>query len=448
MNTEPEYPDELEGLLREQLRGFAPEAPERVWSRIEARLPERRRRPVFWWWVLGLGILSGLGVWAYLDSQLPTPVGLKKEEPIAEDVNGSTLPAGTAVMKNGSFEKVPLLPSAPFAHTGSCPINTPVNRGHASLQIFPGTGYSPENEPVAIHPLADSATGAYPAFLPFGILASLDPTPISAPKPYLPSFNFPPKNKQRGRLTIGLETSPVWIFYKNNSTAPHHGGSAPAFSEHLESPSSGWQTGVSLAYAFAPQWRLETGLWRREETLHTTHLATLRLLDGVCLNPYDYGAKHYEFQYALRSGGTTADVTVRISQVDSTVTMPLDEPFSLDMRTTRQTRSWTLPLSLSRSFGHGRWQGFVRGGLALDYTAETSVQVEHFSEMCVDLCFSTGHLPSVTLQPQQRFSVQYLFGAGLEYRLLPRFSLRLEPAFFGKKGRAALAANAGVFYHF
>ncbi|MCY7329778.1 MAG: class I SAM-dependent methyltransferase, partial [Saprospiraceae bacterium] len=51
----PEY-DELEKHLHANLRDYAPEAPDRLWAGIEARLPKQRRRPVLWWW-LGMMVL-------------------------------------------------------------------------------------------------------------------------------------------------------------------------------------------------------------------------------------------------------------------------------------------------------------------------------------------------------------------------------------------------------
>ncbi len=59
-------------------------------------------------------------------------------------------------------------------------------------------------------------------------------------------------------------------------------------------------------------------------------MATMRLMDGVCLNPGDPGSKEYEFQYTLKSNGNETAVTMHIAQVDSISKMPTHEPFALD----------------------------------------------------------------------------------------------------------------------
>ncbi|MCC6279902.1 MAG: hypothetical protein IT262_04840, partial [Saprospiraceae bacterium] len=65
--------DELEQYLRSELRDFAPEAPDLLWTGIEAQLPRRRRRMIFFWWWLTGGITVGLltGMTYSYNSQQP-----------------------------------------------------------------------------------------------------------------------------------------------------------------------------------------------------------------------------------------------------------------------------------------------------------------------------------------------------------------------------------------
>jgi len=93
MNTplHPEH-DDLERQLHAQLEHFAPEAPDRLWAGIEARLPKRRRRrTVFWWWMSGIGaalILVGLinRFTGENDSSAPKPKGIEVKAPVQQDI--------------------------------------------------------------------------------------------------------------------------------------------------------------------------------------------------------------------------------------------------------------------------------------------------------------------------------------------------------------------------
>ena len=221
-----------------------------------------------------------------------------------------------------------------------------------------------------------------------------------------------------------------------------------AFSEQHQGPAIGWQQGITIGYQIAPNWILSSGLSHRTYTQNSSHDATLRLMDGVCLNPHDTGPKEYEFQYSLQSGGSASDVTVRVAQVDPAVKMPADEPFMLAMHTMRRSTDWLLPLSIRRSFGRGVWRGFVLGGGQLELPAQTTVQVEHYTEACTDLCFSNGRTPMLTLSERRKTAVSWLFGLGLEYRLAPRWGLSIAPTAFGKKGQTGLSLNTGLRFRF
>jgi len=242
---------------------------------------------------------------------------------------------------------------------------------------------------------------------------------------------------------IGANAGPVWQWQQPVTGAPGHTNHL-AFTEHSEGPATGWQAGLSVLFAIRPNWQISSGLWRRTTHQVSSHTAELRLMDGVCLNPYDSGSKVYEFQYGLHSSGIESNLTVRIAQVDSMSAMPTDEPFLLTMRTSRQRTDWILPLALRRTFGRGRWQGFMEGGGTLNIPGDISVQVEHFSEICEDLCFEANHMPTLTSQERGSVSFSWLVSAGVDYSLGRNWSLQASPMLFGQKNQLGLSLSTGL----
>ncbi|MBK8965207.1 MAG: hypothetical protein IPM36_00735 [Lewinellaceae bacterium] len=263
--------------------------------------------------------------------------------------------------------------------------------------------------------------------------------------PKIQPFHFPVKPIRERHWEIGIVGSPVWLWQAASPIDPHHGGHI-AFAEHQQGAATGWQQGLTIGYWFLPRWRVTTGLFRRNTTQVSSHTATLRLMDGICLNPNDPGPKEYEFQYGLYSGAGEYQLTVHIAQVDTANKMPDDEPFTLAMRTTRRNSDWVLPLAVQRAFGYGRWQGFVQGGLQLSLPGSATAQVDHFTEACIDLCFASGRMPTLNITDREKASISWLLGAGMEYRIAPRWALSVAPTLFGKKGQTGLSMNAGLSF--
>ncbi|MFN0016026.1 MAG: hypothetical protein ACKVU2_15895, partial [Saprospiraceae bacterium] len=263
--------------------------------------------------------------------------------------------------------------------------------------------------------------------------------------PQIQSIRFPIKTIREQRWQIGAAIAPVWFWQTASQADPHHAGHI-GFAEHRKGAATGWQAGVNIGYEPAARWQVVAGLFRRQTTQTAAHTATLRLMDGVCLNPNDYAPKEYEFQYHLYSASSTSNLTVHIAQVDTANTMPDDEPFTLDMRTTRRSSDWVLPLAVKRTFGKGLWQGFVQGGVQISLPGSASARVDHFTETCVDLCFATGRIPALTVKENREVSVAWTLGFGAEYRLSKRWILSTTPTLFGNKGQMGLSLQAGLVY--
>lgn len=438
MSHYPYDPEELERLLHQRLHNFAPEAPEHIWSVIETHLPEQSRL-VWRQWLAGMCLLAFLGSLQYHNRSLKnTPASPATDRLIAAATPCTTPGSVKKKEPDRFFPKQPEISTHP---------RTPAYTDRAPEKI--SSAYSaPDKKPVVAPVLPHLLTNTFNAPVTSITQQLVAPAlPRHVPPPAV-DLKTPEKSPGKKRFTVGIHTGPVWAWQKNTAPAPHHGGQVPAYSETVEAPVTGWQAGVSLAYGIAPNWRLETGFAQRRETLRTTYHATLRLNDGICLNPYDIGVKHYNFNYTTSSEGNNSFINVRISQVDSAVIMPAEEAFHLDMHTTRRHVSWILPLSVSRSFTFGRWKGLTRGGLSMNFLSSTTAELEHFSEACLELCYSPGQIPSVTVAPTRRFSIQFLLGTGLEYQLTPRSSLRIEPTVLWQKSKTTLTFDTGVLFHF
>lgn len=447
--------DELEQHLHASLHNYAPEAPERLWSGIEVRLQRRRRRMAFWWWLAGAGLalLSAEATFRFYrekqaasGSPATTNGRVERNLPGAcpqhcfsssVDISGRKAapddrPFGQDAGKRSNTEGESFLPGKTAVGT----VDPALEQG-AVQHIF--------NEKTHLQAgvLPEKNTPAMPEVLPERLMRVLE----HRIAPSLPGL-FPTTRTFRERhWQIGLTAGQVWLWQPAAPAVAHHAGH-PAFPEINDNLARGWQAGISVAYNLAPHWRVRSGFNQRQTTQVSSHHATLRLMDGLCLNPNDYGPKEYEFEYALLTGSGSANMTVRIAQEDSLVTMPDDEPFTLTMHTTRRSTDWVLPFSLQYTFGRGRWQGSVQAGGLLTLPGKTSVRVDHFTEQCADLCFSNGRTPSLTIQERGKVSFSGLLGMGIEYRLAPHWILSAEPVFFGKNGQTGCSINAGLNLQF
>ncbi|MEO6037791.1 MAG: hypothetical protein ABIQ93_05200 [Saprospiraceae bacterium] len=431
----PEY-DELEKHLQANLDDYAPEAPDRLWAGIELRLPKQRRRPVLWWWLLPSVLLFRVD-----DGFNPahTPNVPSAAVASALQLNQAAYPISVS-LPDGAMEKG-------FPVSGSADFQTAMPATTAAKTEIVTGATVPEKAAIEILPVAAPqvdnrlAKSGNPSLLE--ILSTKEIARLKNENPGLPKIDFPLKQPHKQQWQISVVAAPIWIWQPAVGADMHHGGQM-TFAEHHQGPATGWQKGLSIGYKLGSHWLLTAGLSQRRSIQISAHTATLRLMDGTCLNAYDPGPKEYEFQYALQSGVSQSNVTVRIAQVDSISTMPVDEPFMLNMRTMRQTADWVLPFTVQREFGRGRWKGFVQGGGQLNLPARMEVRVDHFAEACVDLCFAGGRMPTLRVAERGKTSFAWLLGTGLNYGMTPHWALSVAPTVVGQKGRMEFALNAGL----
>lgn len=449
--------------------GFQPDAPADAWQRLEPNLPgKKERRPPVFWWLFAFGATVALAVFWFLkkpESQ-PVPTDLPQNaQPIAQvsEARASQFfEEGTtaAALQNQAQQSAEPVFKSHFSEKKASKNATAVP------QAFPKTSQHdasvfPENSTASNQAAEHFGQNGNPGVFelpenPAGHRADAALEPLlqkplerlaAAAQP-LPGFQFSPaevvlKTPGNRRFWFGIEAAPTMFFQKNMPAALP----GLAFAEMPTRPAQGWQAGVSLAFEPLKNWRVALGLQHFRQSHAARHTATLRLMDGVCLNPNDPGLKEYEFNYALLSGNSgQSDITLRLQQQAIGSTMPMDESFTLDMKTVHRSAAWRVPLSGERRFGAGRWQGFVRGGAAVEFAEKSEMTVTHFTEACQDLCFQSDHIPTIQASAASKISVGWLAGAGIERRIGSRAALRFEPFWVGKKHGLQTGLSVGLLF--
>jgi len=472
--------DPTENWLRQTLGNHRPDAPADAWQRLAPHLPQRKRRRPFAFWLSGAAVGAAAVValfWFLKNAETPTapPVSVEKTPPIAQAAP-AVLPENFGKNEAATAPGNSAPPTiAPFSKTNFSGKNSPT--AEASFSKYnPTTATSAANfseknsvkiAPILPETLPATATGkpdfsekttaAAPAFLgnpappqaenPLEKLPGKIPAPLVLAEKPLPGFQFTaapifPKKAKASRFWFGIEAAPA-VFLKKLAAENTAGLVFPSTPLH---PGRGWQAGVSLAFEPRKNWRVATGIQHFGQTHEAAHSATLRLADGVLLNPHDTGLKEYQFQYAIVSGGERSDLTLRLQQQDIGSTMPADEPFTLDMKTVHRSTAWRVPLTVERRFGTGKWRGLVRGGAVVDFSEKTKIEVTHYTEACQDLCFQSGHVPAIQATVPARTSVGWLAGAGIERRVFGRAALRFEPFAVGQKGSMQCGLSLGLLF--
>ncbi len=438
--------DEIERLLREALGDYAPPAPERVWKRVEARLT-KRRRPVIWWWLSGMALAILLGGLAMRKMQGDKPAVAAPQA--AAPVEGSSVNAFENTVANAALLPGGNVPIRQIPTDGALPMQKRSVLTKEAAPINPEQVFQ-----VIAAVVADSEQVVADSFdasdaIVLSPLPTLPPPQLAIAQRTEPLSSLTVETSRRARLnqwSVGLHIAPVWQWQK--LAGMNQTGHIPV-AEHTQNPATGLQSGISIAYQPTPRWRVETGLWQQTTTHIYSDIATLRLMDGVNLNPNDPGAKQYEFRYALPSnGGIPTEVVLLVEEVDPTSHIPNDEPFVVTMQTRLRSTEWLVPLSVQRLLGYGRWKSTLRGGAMLGFSGHANAQVEQFSKAHTGLYFPDGHIPVVTIVDYNKVVLHYLFGAGIEYGLAPRWRLSFEQLLTGRRGQTSISASAGLFYHF
>lgn len=469
--------DSTEDWLRQTLGNHNPEAPADAWHRLAPHLPQRKRRRPFVFWLSGaaavitffwflknaetqVGPLDSVEKMPPVSLVLPacSSQGFKKNKAVTVSKNPTSATAGLPIPENLVLRKCsPPVETNLFKNK---PISTTKSAEFSEKNSLKSTLILSENSTISMDGesnFSEKQTALTPEFsqkfaLPqtqnsLETIRDKTLVPLVLAEKPLREVQFSvapilPKKARAPRFWLGLETAPA-VFLKK-LTAENTAGLV--FPETPLHPGRGWQAGISFAFEPRKNWRIATGIQHFGQTHVATHSATLRLTDGVLLNPQGTGLKEYQFQYAIVSGGEKSDLTLRLQQQNIGSTMPMDEPFTLDMKTIHRSTAWRVPLSVERRFGAGKWWGFVRSGVVLDFSETSTVQVTHYTEMCQDLCFQSGHVPAIQASKMNKTAVGWVAGAGIERQISRRAALRFEPFAVVQKGSLQCGLSIGLLF--
>lgn len=436
--------DLVEKWLHQTVGNFQPEAPDNTWERLIPHLPKRKKRRFILFWWIPSGIAAALFVTVFLrtgednfnsgsqPAQSPTTTNannsdVQHQKTVAGITAGIT-PASTGMLPEQQHNRDTNKSIAETGHSRSSKQLTPTE----NVVVIPKSGVE---YPILSH--VQQSSGINLLEKPFLIIPFSTQPKAGVVKSVL---NIQPNRIHQKRIRIGFDAAPAVILQKIGS----ENVSGLVFPEIPAHPGTGWQAGVSFGFQLRKNWWLSTGIQHFQQTHQARHQATLRLMDGILLNPNDPGLKEYEFQYAVISSGRPSELTLRLQQQVAGATMPADEPFTLDMKTTRHSTSWRIPLTVERQFGAKKWRVFLRGGAMIDFKGRNSVKVTHFTEICQDLCFATGHIPRVQASAAGRNTIGWIAGAGIERQVSPRTVFRIEPFFVGQKHNLQSSLNLGI----
>lgn len=476
MNINQNQPHDLtENWIRQTLGDYRPEAPADAWQRLAPHLPQRERRRPFAFWLTGgaAGAAAVVALFGFLkNAETPAapPVLVEKTPPVAQ-----LLPARSAAFSTDNSPKIWAIknsgafPRPNFEQSASVPLrfisskilaNVPAEASDRteksaatsilvsdfSKRATAGT-FDFSEKTITTAPAYLGTTAPPKAEKLLEKLPGKTAMPLVLAEKLLPKFQFPvtpilSKKANAPRFWLGVEAAPVFFMRKNMGEMP----SDLVFPEMHKRPGNGWQAGGSISLEPLKNWRIATGIHHLRQTHEATHSATLRLMDGVCLNPHDAGLKEYEFRYAVISGGEQSDLTLRLQQQDIGSTMPDDEPFTLEMKNVYRSAAWRVPLTVERRFGTGKWRGFVRGGAVVDFSEKTKTEITHFTEACQNLCFQSGSVPAIQTSTASKTSVGWLIGPGIERQISRRAMLRFEPFMIGQKGSMQCGLNLGLLF--
>jgi hypothetical protein len=195
----------------------------------------------------------------------------------------------------------------------------------------------------------------------------------------------------------------------------------------------GIQTGLSLQLVPNERWKFSVGLNRSQLVSQTSHTAHLRLMDGICLNPYGTEPKEYAFTYNVTNGRTSSTINLRLAEENPGNPLDSSEVFMINMGMHKTTINWAIPMTVERRlFAKGDWSILAKGGLSLGFLSFTKEHIVHFSEACADLCFEHGFMPSLSYKNSNQVSLGFMVGTSLEWKLSPRLNVVFSPELLTK----------------
>lgn len=190
--------------------------------------------------------------------------------------------------------------------------------------------------------------------------------------------------------------------------------------------------------AIAPHFKLETGLGYQQFNRIAEHQPDLKIRDGRPTHGHggpggpggpSHGHDEYDFNYTLNSYAGAMDINLRMAQVDTNATYPENEPLDLKLTTRETVKTLRIPLLLAAHADNGRFSFSVKGGLVGNIFLQNELEVTGISAAGDRFKRSNQDEPIAQKESAQRFGLDALLAAGVEYRLNNQLSLIAEPTF-------------------
>lgn len=256
---------------------------------------------------------------------------------------------------------------------------------------------------------------------------------------------------------LGLHTTPVLLVEK---PGPERTGALrPRLVSTQEKTSFSADYWLKLGKKGTGIWGFESGLGYRTIERNATHTARFRLVNG---RPNAGGTQErsYDFDYDLDTYGGSAEVTLRMDQVDPGAVIPESEPLRIQVKTSERVALLRVPVLATARLGSHRLQTVFKAGLVGNIVLINKLDIT--TRVSENIRFRPAQGSNAyTLHPDKtgKFFLGYQFSAGLEYRSGRHLSWVLEPALagdFARKNSAGkqlpsiltLGMNMGVNYWF
>ncbi len=262
----------------------------------------------------------------------------------------------------------------------------------------------------------------------------IHPRPISSIQNKMPHWIFlpviKPKSDDAMKYFVKLDVGPIMAKQIGSTELMPD---MLNFATYNLSREVGIQTGLSLQLVPNERWKFSVGLNRSQLVSQASHTAHLRLMDGICLNPYGTEPKEYAFTYNVTNGRTSSTINLRLAEENPGNPLDSSEVFMINMGMHKTIINWAIPMTVERRlFAKGDWSILAKGGLSLGFLSFTKEHIVHFSEACADLCFEHGFMPSLSYKNSNQVSLGFMVGTSLEWKLSPRLNVVFSPELLTK----------------
>ncbi len=460
--------NELDRWLRSNAEAQAPDGwdspSEAVWTGLRSGLDARKKRRRFFlllWFGLLAGLLGGIGFWQFQPENAGSATETISKQPVAEQKtnvaptpilteksvatptgadNGDTPQASGFFEKNTTATKqtqsaqttaqvnTKTLPAAAQA-TGSSPKTNPQSTDPASgpmavpAQKIPQE--LPEQQPGTSPEASENRYGMAletPALLSTLPQAPLSPLPAHQrayhPEPVLIT---PVEKTEKPRKAGWYAGAVSGMFFTSRNLQTQTGQALNG----TETGSWTWQHGIQLGRNLNAHWALETGLQRSSIRLQAERLILFQYrTDREKFNPNRYLYQNSTDQVIQTSFGA---VDMRMDMGREPSRPILDQAnVEIMLRTNEQVNFLRIPLLLHYQTGKGPWQWSLGAGLGINLKTgyELSLTAARANRPGVRNISARVQNRPDGLAPVM---LDAQFGAGLQYRLAPRWALQLSP---------------------